>query len=246
MSRITFFALTAAAVTLGCAGSSRWVKLDTRYGEFAVDTVRTNIIGDGMVETWIKEIDRDNRYTYFLPVRAESDTRIEIDCFNLLMRAKRADYWMDHRRVGTVIVPPSDQLWSDLSDPVDYEDVRYNRADFLYTHACMGRAAAGFVTVDNRNSQSAVVSLYYRGLRVPVGVVPSDASQTMRFSCPLENFQFIIELVGSQVEESGRTPEPVPCHLTEQFYAQPGDTVSFLISEDLDQQTPRDVCPRPR
>ncbi len=243
MSRITLFAFAAVAMSVGCAGSSRWVWLDTRFGDFAVDTVRTKVIGDGMVETWIKELNRDQQYTYFFPVRTESDTRIEVDCFNLLMRAKRADYSVDHRRMGTVMVHPADQLWSDLSDPVYSDDPRHNRADFLYTHACMGREAAGYVAVDNRNAQSAVVSLYYRGLRVPVGIVESDASQTLRFSRPQEEFQFIVDLAGGRGAAGARTPERVPCHLTEQFYAQPGDTVSFVVAEDLDRQTPRGVCP---
>jgi len=246
MSRTTLITFAAVVMSVGCAGGSRWVWLDTRYGDFAVDTVRTKVIGDGMVETWIREVNRDQQYTYFFPVRTESETRIEVDCFNLLMRAKRADYLMDHRRMGTVMVHPADQLWSDLSDPVYSDDPRHNRADFLYTHACTGRAAAGFVTVHNRNAHSAVVSLYYRGLRVPVGIVASDASQTLRFSRPLEEFQFIIDLVDDQGTEGTRTPERVPCHLTEQFYTQPGDTVSLVVAEDLDRQTPGSICPRPR
>jgi hypothetical protein len=245
MSRITLLLLLTATTSLSCASGTRWARLNTPYGEFAVDTTSTKVIADGLVETWIKEVDRNPQYTYLFVSRTESETQIELDCINLLMRPKRANYWVDHRRVAGRRAHNAARMWTELRDPVSFDNRGFDRAQFLYTHACEGTAAAGYVTVDNQNPRDAVISLYYRGNRIWLGAVAAGSQDNLAFSCPSSDFQFIVDLGYPTVPEQRRLPEKVPCHLTEHFFAEPGDTVSFVVTRDLDQQPANDVCPRP-
>lgn len=245
MRRIVFSGLTLAILALGCAGASHWAKLETPYGQFAVDTVNTDVVGDGLVETWIKEVDRSPAYTYWFVNRTESETQIELDCVNLLMRPKRANYWMDHRRVAARRAHPAERLWTDLRDPVDFENPAYNRADFLYRHACVGPAMAGYVTVANQRGERATISLYYRDRRIPLGTVAPRSRAVLPFSCPTDDFQFIVDLPQPEPQRGTRPPERVPCRLTEPYYATPGDTVQLTVAPDLDREPPEDTCPKP-
>jgi hypothetical protein len=237
--------LLATAASVSCATSTRWARLNTPHGQFAVDTANTKVLADGLVETWVKEVEHNSHYMFFFPTRTESETQIELDCINLLMRPKQANYWVDHRRTATRRAHPAERMWTDLADRAPGDDPNNNRAAFLYRHACEGTATAGYVTVGNQSPQEATISLYYRGRRVPLGTVGGRSSGTLQFSCPSDDFQFIMDLEQQGAEETGRVPERIPCHLTEVFYAEPGDTVSMTVPEDLDQRATSDVCPKP-
>jgi len=249
MLRSWLFCLAVATVSFGCAGSTRWAELQTPHGRFGVDTAHARLLGDGLVETWVRELDRAPGYPHWgalfgppYPHRRRNERLIEVDCFNQLVRAKRELLSTNERRTAQLV--HRQPGWTPIFDSTaTAED--YDRAGFLYTQACQRGSTAALVSVDNQNDAAAFISLYYRERRTRLGPVPAHSSRTIPFSSPTGDFQFIIDLGEGGQGVVNETADQVPCRLSERFYTQPGDTVLLAIPVDLQRQPARDICPKP-
>ncbi len=249
MLRAWVCCLAVAGVSLGCAGSARWAELQTPHGRFGVDTVRARLLGDGLVETWVRELDRAQGYPYWgalfgppYPHRRRNERLIEVDCLNQLVRAKRELLSANERRAAQLVYREPE--WSPIFEStITAED--YDRAGFLYTQACQRGSTAALVAVDNQNDAAVTISLYYLERRMRLGPVAAHTSRTLPFASPTGDFQFIIDLGESRQPVVSEALDQIPCRLSDRFYAEPGDTVSLVIPGDLQRQPSRDLCPKP-
>jgi hypothetical protein len=249
MVRTLVFSLAVAGVSFACAGSTRWAELQTPHGRFGVDTAHARLLGDGLVETWVRELDRAQGYPYWgalfgppYPHRRRNERLIEVDCLNQLVRAKRELLSTNERRTAQLAYRQPE--WSPIFDSTSTAE-DYDRAGFLYTQACQRGSTAALVSVDNQNDSAAIISLLYRERRMRLGPVGAHNNRTLPFNSPTGDFQFIIDLGDSPEAVVSEGPDQIPCRLSDRFYAEPGDTISLVIPRDLQRQPSRDLCPKP-
>ena len=145
---------TVALLILSCASGSqtRWVRLETPIGYYAVDTVNTRLLSGQILETRERIVNRgayDPSGAWDAQKSSTWERVIELDCGALLWRESRrtADQpplhntWtlqdLDRRSLMAEWTLPRAENWVPLAEQVQLESKKYDRAGFLCTHACL-------------------------------------------------------------------------------------------------------------